>query len=275
MAGAVVRSVITPHTPRIGNEATAPEFLKGVIAGSRSLGEEIRALKPEVLVVQSAHWVSTFNWYVTCQPRHEGQCVADEAPDMIPGVAYSRPGDPEFGAALVQAAAPLGVPLLRNDSSHFTWDYGSWVPLHYIDPDQAIPTVLLSTCILASLEECLAVGGAIRMAAERTGRRVVFVASTALAHKLVRGPGLWPPETFQARDRQFIAQLVEGRITEAKAGLREYCEAVVAEAGGRPLATMLGCLDDKSGVRFTGRMHGAYGPSSGSGNASIAVGVAR
>jgi len=268
MTGAIVRAVVIPPTPRIGAEETAPAFLQGVIAGARSLGEEIRALKPDLLVVQSAHWVSTFNWYVTCHPRHEGHCVANECPDMIPGVRYSRPGDPEFATALAAEIAALGLPAARNESPHFAWDYGSWVPLHYLDPGQTLPTVLLSTCALATLEECLAVGGALRRVAEQTGRRVVFVASTALAHKLVRGPGVWPPESFQALDRQFIAQLVEGRITDAKTGLRQYCDTVVAEAGGRPLATMLGCLDDKSGARYAGRLHGAYGPSSGSGNAS-------
>ena len=131
--------------------------------------------------------------------------------------------------------------------------------------------VLLPSCLLASLEECLTVGGAVRSVAERLGRSVAFVGSTALAHQLVRGPGGWPSEAQQQRDREFIAMLVEGRITDAKVGLHDYAREVVAEAGGRVLATTLGCLDDKSGGRYAGRMHGAYGPSSGSGNASIAV----
>jgi 3,4-dihydroxyphenylacetate 2,3-dioxygenase len=271
MAGGIVRSVIAPHTPRMGVEAKAPAFLKGVIAGLRSLGEEVRAAQPDVLVVQSTHYVSTFNWYATCQALHEGHCVADEAPDLIPGIPYRRKGDPEFAQAIVAEVGGLGIPCNRNESEHFQWDYGSWVPLHYMDPGQTLPAVLVPTCLMSSLDECLTVGGAIRAAAEKTGRKAVFVASTALAHKLVRGPGVWPSEVHQQMDREFIAQLVEGRITDAKRNIYAYSEAVVAEMGGRVLATMLGCLDDKGGARFSGKMHGAYGQSSGSGNACIAV----
>ncbi len=271
MAAGIVRAVITPHTPRMGIEANAPAFLKGVIAGSHSVGEEIRAAQPDVLVLQSAHWFSTFNWYATCQPVHEGMCVASEATDMIPGVPYRRPGDPAFARALIAELGMLGIPCQANESPHFRWDYGTWVPLHYIDPEQRIPAVLLPSCLLASLEECLTVGAAVRQVAERLGRAAVFVGSTALAHHLVRGPGVWPSEVQQQRDREFIAMLVEGRITDAKLALHDYAREVVAEAGGRVLATLLGCLDDKAGGRYAGRMHGAYGPSSGSGNASIAV----
>jgi 3,4-dihydroxyphenylacetate 2,3-dioxygenase len=131
--------------------------------------------------------------------------------------------------------------------------------------------VILPSVLASSLEECFSVGVAIRNAAQTTGRRTVFVASCSFSHKLARGPGLWPAEHFQQRDREFIALLVEGRITEAKSGFAAYAEAVTSEMGGRPLATMLGCLDDKSGERFAGMMHGSYGPSSGSGNACVAI----
>ena len=67
MNGAIVMSAIASHTPRIGIEARAPDFLSGVIAGEYALGRAIQALEPDVIVLQSAHWVTTFTWYVTCQ----------------------------------------------------------------------------------------------------------------------------------------------------------------------------------------------------------------
>lgn len=271
MAGGILRALISPHTPRMGSEAGAPAFLRGVIAGSHAAGEELRGARPDLIVLQSAHWFSTFNGYATCQPLHEGICVASEATDMIPGSPYKRPGDREFALALVEECAMLGIPMRPNESPHYRWDYGTWVPLHYLDPEQRIPVVVLSSCLLASLEECLAVGGAVRAVAERLGRRTVFVGSTALAHQLVRGPGVWPAESQQQKDREFIAALVEGRITAAKLMLHDYAREVVAEAGGRVLATTLGCLDDKAGQVYAGRVHGSYGPSSGSGNVNITV----
>ncbi len=271
MAGGIIRAVVAPHVPRIGIEAKVPPFLKGVVSGLHSMGKEIRAAKPDLMVILSAHFVSTFNWQVTMQAEHKGMCVADEAPDLIPGAPYQRRGDPEFAEALAKEIQIVGVPVVRNDTPHYTWDYGTYVPLHYLDPDQKIPVVVLPSVLAASLEECFSVGVAIRNAAQTSGRRTVVVASCAFSHKLARGPGLWPAEHSQRRDRAFIALLVEGRITEAKDGFAEYAEAVTTEMGGRPLATMLGCLDDKSGERFAGLQHGSYGPSSGSGNACIAI----
>jgi 3,4-dihydroxyphenylacetate 2,3-dioxygenase len=271
MAGGIVRVVVAPHVPRIGVEAKAPPFLKGVVAGLHAMGQELRAAKPDVFVLLSSHFVSTFNWQVTMHAEHKGVCVADEAPDLIPGFPYQRKGDPQFAEALVKEIQVVGVPVIRNETPHYAWDYGTYVPLNYLDPEQKIPVVVLPSVLAANLEECFSVGHAVRAAALASGRRVAFIASSALSHKLARGPGLWPPEHFQKRDRDFIALLVEGRISDAKAGFAEYIGAVSGEMGGRPLATMLGCLDDKHGERFAGIVHGEYGPSSGSGNACIAI----
>ncbi|MBI3452775.1 MAG: extradiol ring-cleavage dioxygenase [Rhodospirillales bacterium] len=271
MAGGIVASVVTPHTPRIGIEAKAPPFLRGAIEGSRALGAALLALKPDLFVVNSTHWITTFPWYATCQARHKGFCVADEAPDLIPGVPYDRPGDPEFGRALVDEIAAAGLPAGRNESEHFKWDYGSFVPLQYIDPAGRVPVVLVGTCLMATLDECAKVGATIRCVAARTGRRTVFIASTALAHKILRGPELWPPPEHMEADRRFIDMLCAGRIAEAKSCLPAYAREVVAEMGGRPLAVMLGCLDEGEDRAYAGREFGPYCQSSGSGNISVAV----
>ena len=267
MSGEVIAAGVAPHTPRMGIEDKAPDFVKGVIAGQRAMGEALRAARPDVIVINSAHWVCTFNWYVTCQPAHVGRCVADEAPDLIPGIPYRYQGDPEFGAALVEEVKALGYPCNRNESEHFKWDYGSWVPAHYLDPEAAVPVVLLGTVVSADLAEAMAAGEAVQRAAARSGRRVAFFASCSFTHKLVRGPALWPSEERQALDRRFIAMLSEGRIAEAKAWFPDYTQAVVGEMGGRNIATMLGTLDGRR--RYKGRQFGPYGQSSGSGNANL------
>jgi 3,4-dihydroxyphenylacetate 2,3-dioxygenase len=271
MAGSIIRGIVAPHVPRIGNESKAPPFLHGVISGLHAMGKELRAAKPDVLVLMSSHFFSTFNWQVTVHKVHKGVCVAEEAPDLIPGEPYQRPGDAEFGEALFKEIQIVAAPVIRNETPHYMWDYGTWVPLNYLDPEQKLPVVVMPTVLVSSLEECFSVGAAVRSAAQTTGRKVAFIASTAFSHKLARGQGMWPAEHFQKRDRDFIAKLVEGRITEAKDQFAEYADAVTAEMGGRPLATMLGALDDKNGERYVGIQHGAYGPSSGSGNACISI----
>jgi 3,4-dihydroxyphenylacetate 2,3-dioxygenase len=264
-------SAIASHSPRIGIEAEAPDFLRGVIAGEYAMGRAIQALEPDVIVLQSAHWVTTFTWYVTCQKRHRGVCVSDELPDLIPGQPYDRPGDPEFGAALVDAIKTEGFLAGRNETAHYKWDYGTYVPLQYLDPAQRIPVVTMGTCILADLNECYRVGTAIREAAASAGKRIVFVASSALSHRLVRNPASWPTAENQALDREFVAMLREGRTIEARRFLDSFAVRAQVEMGGRNIATMLGVLDGTSPSRQNGVEYGEYGPSSGAGHTNLAI----
>ena len=127
MAG-LIRTVVAPHTPRMGIEEQAPDFVRALIQGQREMGEEIRAAKPDVLIINSAHWVCTFNWHVTCQAEHKGRCVADEAPELIEGIPYHWKGDPELARAILTEFSEANIPGNPNDSAHFQWDYGSWVP---------------------------------------------------------------------------------------------------------------------------------------------------
>lgn len=273
MTGGVIMSAIASHSPRIGIEAEAPDFLRGVIAGEYAMGRAIQALDPDVIVLQSAHWVTTFTWYVTCQTRHRGMCVSDELPDLIPGQPYDRPGDPEFGAVLVDAIKTAGLLAGRNETAHYKWDYGTFVPLQYLDPGQRIPVVTMGTCVLADLDECYRVGAAIRDAAARTGKRVVFVASSALSHRLVRDPASWPIAENQALDREFVAMLRDGHTIEARRRLDDFAARAQVEMGGRNIATMLGTLDGVSPDRQSGAEYGEYGPSSGAGHTNVGIRV--
>lgn len=270
MAGGIIRSIITTHSPRIGIEAKAPDFTRGLIQGIRLLGEDVRGAKPDVVVVISTHWVTTFPWYATCQSVQEGICVADEAPDLIPGIPYKWQGDPVLGRAIVDEIAALGVMAGCNETPHYSLDYGTVVPMQYMDPDMTMRLVSIGTCILASLDECFQVGAAIRRAAEKAGKKVAVVGSTSFAHKIERGQEKWPPKEFMELDRQYIELLTSGRIKEAKQWLPDYGRQVATEVGGRVHAVVLGTMDEAS-ERYTGVQYGPYGQSSASGNASVCI----
>jgi len=270
MAGGIIRSIITSHSPRMGIEKNAPDFTRGVIQGIRLLGEEVRAAKPDAVVLMSTHWVTTFPWYTTCHAVHEGVCVADEAPDLIPGIPYKWQGDPVLARAIVDEIKALEVMANYNDTPNYSLDYGTVVPMQYMDPDRELTLVSLGTCILAPLEECLRVGAAVRRAAEKTGKKVAMIGSTSFAHKIERGQDKWPPQEFMELDRRYIELLTSGRIAEAKRWLPEWGKQVVTEVGGRVHATVLGTMDETS-ERYTGVQHGPYGQSSASGNASVSI----
>jgi 3,4-dihydroxyphenylacetate 2,3-dioxygenase len=102
---------------------------------------------------------------------------------------------------------------------------------------------------------------------------VVFIASTAFTHSLVRGRHFKPAASREALDQRFISQLKRGAVAEALAWFPEYSLKVVAEMNGKPLAALLGAMqamvDD--GAQLVGEQFGGYAQSSGSGNANVVV----
>jgi aromatic ring-opening dioxygenase catalytic subunit (LigB family) len=273
MNAGIIAAAVVPHVPTLGLPENTPDFQLTLVEGERALGGALRELKPDLFVVNSSHWICTFGWYATCQSEHQGVCVADEAPDLIAGIAYKRKGDPAFAAALVDEWQARGIPGGRNDSPHYAWDYGGLVPLLHLDPDAEIPVVQISTVIMADQAECMQAGRAVHAAAKRLGRRAVFLASSAFSHALVRGRHLKPRPEREALDQKFIELLKRGAAAEAAAWLPEYSRAVVAEMNGRPLAALLGTLQalDEEGAQLAGAQFGGYAQSSGSGNASVAI----
>ena len=273
MSAGVIAAAVVPHVPTLGLPQNTPEFQLTLVEGERALGRALRALKPDLFVVNSSHWICTFSWYATCQKLHQGMCVADEAPDLIPGIAYKRKGDSEFASALIDAWQAQGIPGGRNDTPHYNWDYGTLVPLLHLDPDAEIPVVQIPTVILSDHAECIKVGRAVHETAIKLGRRVVHLASSAFSHHLVRGRHFRPTPEREALDARFIAQLEQGQVAEALAWFPEYSRATVAEMNGKPLAVFLGALQalSEDGVTLSGEQFGGYAQSSGSGNANLVV----
>jgi 3,4-dihydroxyphenylacetate 2,3-dioxygenase len=265
--GAIVGAFIATHTPRMADESTAPAFTREMIRAMHDLGAELARLRPDALVQVSTHWVTPFDHYVLGHQRHRGVMTSPEAPDMITGVAYDFPGDPELAAELVRQGKERGLPVTLSEADHFVLDYGTLNPLRYLTPKFDVPVVPLSSCLLADLEECLSWGEAISRGIEGSSRRVVLVASGALSHALVRGPDRWPNEEMQRMDQQFIGLVTQGKGNELKSFLPGFVKNTQAEMGGRHLAVLIGAT---RGGRFHGKLHG-YGPSSGTGNAIISL----
>ena len=270
----VVATALVAHVPTLGRAENTPDYQQTLVQAERTMGVAVReALKPDVWVIVSTHWISTFDWFATCQALHEGLCVAQEAPNLIPGLPYRYRGDPEFGAALVEAWKEAGVAAVRNEADNYRWDYGTFVPLQYIDPAAEVAVVGVPVVLMADHGECLRAGAAVHTTAKKLGKRVVFLASTALSHLLVRGRHNWPtPERVEA-DKRFIEFLKRGAIDEVIQGFTEYSKKVVAEMGGRALATMVGVVSamSRDGKAMAARQFGDYAQSSGSNNAVLLI----
>ena len=267
----VIASVIASHTPRMAYEDKAWDFTLGLIEGLKEMGEELRALKPDLFVVNTTHWITTFDWVITAHDIHEGVCIAEEAPHLIPGIPYKRKGDRSYAAALNETLKNNELPSYETDTPHFHWDYGSLVPIQYLDPAGDHPVVLTPTCYASDLDENIKVGHLIDETAKAQGKRVIVVVSNALTHAIVRGPDKWPTEENMALDHRFIDMVTAANVDEAIDWLPEYARTAKCEMGGRGLGVFLGAAEalQEGSPELTGKQYGPYAQSSASGNANL------
>ena len=83
MTGGVVAAAMVAHVPTLGRAENTPDYQQTLVQAERTMGKALReALRPDLWVIVSTHWVSTFDWFTTCQVQHKGLCVAQEAPNF-------------------------------------------------------------------------------------------------------------------------------------------------------------------------------------------------
>ena len=264
--GELVGGFVVAHTPRIRDPEGAGGVFAPIVQGMRAAAAEIARLKPDVLLIASCHWVTTFHLYVNAARRHRGTLTSHEAPDLIHGWQYDYPGDPALAGEVAAAGKARGVPVVAFEEPTFVLEYGTVIPLRYLTPRADVAVVPLSVCWASDLKECMTWGEAVREAVVKSARRAVFVASGSFSHKLVRGPETWPAPDLQKLDHELADLLTMGRNAEARATLPQYVERADPEMGGRHIAMLIGA----TGGGYRGRLLG-YGPSSGSGNPVIVL----
>lgn len=257
-------SMLVPHVPSICHEDQVPDFQSDMVAGMKDLAKEIQQISPDVIVLVSCHWPSTFFHYVDCTPDHKGILTAIEAPDLIKDVPYHYPGDADLANELVKAGQSAGLQVQGVNDPYYIWDYGSVVPLRYLVPNEDIPVINLSVTLAASLDETYQWGQEIAKVLRKSDKKVVFISSGALSHNLVRGRHNKPTVAEHALDKQFIEFVMNKDYQAAYQMLPEYARMAKVESGGRHLAMLFSMLEEGSKPTYL-----AEGQSSGSWNALI------
>lgn len=257
-------ALLAAHVPSMCHEANVPDFQQDLVKGLKLMKERIREMETDVIVLMSCHFPGTFHHYVDVTPQHRGVMTSVEAPDLISGVYYEYPGDQALGNELVKAGVDAGIPVVGFNDPTYIWDYGTVVPLRYLNPEADIPVISLSVCWAASLEETYQWGRAIGKVLRESGKRTIFISSGALSHNLVRGRHHSPSHSEQAMDNQFIEYLMKSELQDAREMLNQYSRIAGVESGGRHLAALLGVLQPEQKAEFWG-----YGQSSGSANAIL------
>jgi len=199
----------------------------------------------DAILVTSSHWLIQDGFAANAATRPAYiQDYYGFPPDYYQ-VRYESPGDVELASAVVQAAQAEGL----SAATTLDWglDHGHWTPLLWLRPAADIPVVPLSISHLSPSDH-VRWGRAIRRAAEADGRRIAFIASGSLTHRIdmVTWGCNEPFPEGERFDRAVIDILTTGRWGDLDTFDPALAREAAPEGGWGPLFTLRGVMGEEA-----------------------------
>lgn len=256
----LVHGLYAPNAPNLID----PEVFGGV---GKETVQALRALdvpgriRPDAILVATPHWISSA-FYVQASRRPRQIYDFSDFPRKLYAVKYEPPGDPELAHLIVEEGKRRRLDV--EATAEHGLDHGAWAPLLSIAPDAAIPVVPLSVTYLPP-EDHMAWGEAIATALAKTEKRVAFVSTGSITHRLDRFE-ISETEAWSegAQIEEEIVDLLLAKKYDKVAHFDpEKWQTVAPEGDLAPLFIMLGALGPTFTPRLvhTGQAFGAAGMS--------------
>lgn len=220
------------------------------IDGLKEIGRRCRELGVDTIVVFDTHWLVNANYHINCAAHFEGLYTSNELPHFISNMGFAFPGNPQLGKLLAETANDFGVETLAHDATTLAPEYGTLVPMRYMNEDQHFKVVSVSAmCMAHYLNDSARLGWAIRRAIEdRYDGTVAILASGSLSHRFAQN-GQAPDFAFKIWS-PFLEQLDHEVIRLWQAGqwqtfcgmLPEYAAKGHGEGFMHDTAMLLGAL---------------------------------
>lgn len=245
----LIGAILVPHPPIILPEVGRGEEKKiqATADAYAAAAQQAAAWRPDVLVITSPHTILYADYFhISPGTGASGDMSAFRAANVRFHVQY----DKAFRDEIIRQAESAGLRAGTLGERDPTLDHGVCIPLYFLrKAGLDCPIVRIGLSGFSPLEH-YQLGQCIARAADTIGRRVVFVASGDLSHKL-KSDG---PYGFAAEGPEFDQQVTDAmqsgdflRFLTFDAGL---CERA-AECGLRSFQIMAGALD---GLAVTPRL---------------------
>jgi len=220
------------------------------IDGHEEIGRRCRELGVDTIVVFDTHWLVNANYHINCAPHFKGLYTSNELPHFISNLAFEFPGNPALGKLLAKACNESGVETLAHDATTLNPEYGTLVPMRYMNADRHFKVVSVSAlCMAHYLNDSARLGWAIRRAVEdHYDGTVAVLASGSLSHRFAQN-GLAPEFSFriwspllETLDRQVVEMWKRGEWKAFCEMLPEYAAKGHGEGFMHDTAMLLGAL---------------------------------
>ena len=223
------------------------------IDGHLEIDRRCRAAGVDTIVVFDTHWLVNANYHINCAPHFQGLYTSNELPHFISNMGFEFPGNPALGKLLAKTCNAWGVETLAHDATTLNPEYGTLVPMRYMNTDQRYKVVSVSAlCQAHYLNDSARLGWAMRRAVEdHYDGTVAFLASGSLSHRFAQN-GLAPEFAFklwspflERMDRDVLRLWQSGRQADWAdfcATLPEYATKGHGEGFMHDTAMLLGAL---------------------------------
>ena len=237
----IIAGYMVPHPPMIipqvgrGSEAQ----IQKTIDAYKQVANEIASFKPETIIISSPHSVM-YTDYFHISPGKEA--FGDFADFCAKGVSFHETYDEDLVDEICSIADKEDFPAGTLGQRDALLDHGTMIPLYFIRQvysDFRLVRIGLSGLPLA---DHYAFGRIIQQAVEEAGKRVIYIASGDLSHKLQSyGPYGFTPEgpEYDKRIMDVCSRAAFGELLDFD---ESFCDRA-AECGHRSFVIMAGAFD--------------------------------
>ena len=238
---AILGAVQVPHPPLIIPEVGHGEEkgIQATIDAYETAAKFIADLNPDTVIISSPHSILYSDYFhISPGPSAKGSMAQFGAPQIKFNVNY----DEELVRAIDSAAKQAGIAAGTLGNRQPELDHGTMVPLYFLAKYCRSCKVVRLALSGFSLKEHYRLGMLIAETAEKLGRKIAWIASGDLSHKLTKNG----PYGFNAAgpvyDKKIMEIMGSGDFANLFSFKDDFLEEA-AECGHRSFVLMAGALD--------------------------------
>ncbi|WP_028303390.1 3,4-dihydroxyphenylacetate 2,3-dioxygenase [Oceanospirillum maris] len=223
---------------------------QAAIDGHIEIGKRCRELGVDTIIVFDTHWLVNAGYHINCAEHWQGNYTSGELPHFISNMEYDLNGNPELGNLLAKVCNEQGVEALAHDSTTLAPEYGTLVPMRYMNQDNHFKVISVSAlCTVHYLNDSARLGWAMREAIEKYyDGTVAILASGSLSHRFAQNgqapdfsDKVWSP-FLETLDHEVVKMWENAEWEKFCGMLPEYAVKGHGEGMMHDTAMLLGAL---------------------------------
>lgn len=235
----IIGAFMVPHPPlavyEVGGLRT--KDIKTTIDNYNKIAKEISELKPDTIVISSPHApLYRDAFYIL----NDSSVKGDLSKFGASNISFNEKVDIEFKDNLIELAESKNIPIAKES---VPLDHGTMVPLYFIEKYIKDFNIVLIGLSDISQESNYEMGTLVKEVTDKLNRRVVYIASGDLSHKLQEYGPYGFDEMGPVYDEKIMDVMKNARFNELLTFDRELLDRA-SECGHRSFIMMSGSLKD-------------------------------